>query len=135
MGKQSRNPFHVRTHSSKEFLRYVHSDVWGPSSIALLSRKWYYVSFIDDYSRFTWVYFLRERSDVFETFKGWRAQVETQTGNKVKALNIRVRYLRSDNGGEYTSKEFGRYCKEKGILRHLTTVYTPQQNAIADRLN
>ena len=79
IGKQNRKPFGVGTHSSKEFLGYVHSDVWGPSCIASLSGKWYYVSFIDDYSRFTWVYFLKERSDVFETFKGWRAQVETQT--------------------------------------------------------
>jgi hypothetical protein len=55
--------------------------------------------------------------------------------NKVKALNIRLRYLRFNNGGEYTFKEFGRYCKEKGILSHLTIVYTPQQNVIAQWLN
>jgi hypothetical protein len=69
MGKQNRKPFGVGTHSSKEFLGYVHSDVWGPSPVASLSGKWYYVSFIDDYSRFTWVYFLKEKSKVFETFK------------------------------------------------------------------
>jgi hypothetical protein len=59
MGKQMRKPFGVGTHSSKEFLEYVHSDVCEPFSVASLSSKWYYVSFIDDYSRFIWVYFLR----------------------------------------------------------------------------
>jgi hypothetical protein len=74
------------------------------------------------------VYFLHNKSDVFATFKKWRALVETQTGKK-------VRYLRSDNGGEYDSKEFRMYCEEQGIVCHLTAVYTPQQNGVAERLN
>ena len=125
MRKHHRKAFGVGIHNSKEFLAYIHSDVWGPSPVASLSGKWYYVVFIDDYSRFVWVYFLMEKSEVFATFKSWRAQVETQVGLKVKALNLRVRHLRTDNGGEYTSKEFGRYCKDEGITRHLTTIYTP----------
>lgn len=116
-------------------LEYVHSDMWDPSQVASLSDKWYYVVFIDDYSRFVWVYFLKKKSEVFATFKSWRAQVETWTVHRVKALNVRVRYLRSDNGGEYISKEFGEYCKAEGITCHLTTVYTPQQNAVCERLN
>jgi hypothetical protein len=134
MGKQNRKPFGVGTHSSKEFLEYVHSDMWSPSPVASLSGKWYYVSFIDDYSRFTWIYSFIEKICVLETFKGWRAQVKIQMENKVKALNIRVRYLRSDNGNEHTSKEFERYCKD-GILRHLIIVCTPQQNTMAEPLN
>jgi hypothetical protein len=113
---QNCKPFGVGIHSCKEFLGYVHSDVWGPFPVALLLGKWYYIYFIDEYLRFTWVYFFREKSNVFKTFKGWKVQVETQTGNKM------MRYLRSDNGGEYTFKEFERYCKERGILRHLTTI-------------
>jgi transposase InsO family protein len=56
-------------------------------------------------------------------------------GNKVKALNIKVRYLRSNNGSEYTSKEFEKYCKEEGISRHLILISTPQQNTVAEWLN
>lgn len=67
-------------------------------------------------------------SKFFITFKTWRIQVETHTEKRVK-------YLRSDNGGEYTSEEFHRYCKEEWITRHFTTVYTPQQNALSKRLN
>ena len=127
-GKHKRHAFGVGTHSSKEMLEYIHSDVWGPSPIPSHSGKLYYVSFIDDYSRFVWVYFLHNKSDVFVTFKKWRALVENQTGK-------RVRYLRSDNGGEYDSKEFRLYCNEQGIVCHLTAVYTPQQNGVAERLN
>jgi transposase InsO family protein len=53
----------------------------------------------------------------------------------VRALNIKMRYLRFDNGGEYTFNKFGRYCKEEGITCHLITVYTPEQNAIIEQLN
>jgi transposase InsO family protein len=53
----------------------------------------------------------------------------------MKALNVSMRYLRYDNDGKYTSKEFRRYCKKKGITRHLTTVYTPEQNVVVEGLN
>ena len=106
MGKHHRKAFGVGIHSSKEYLEYIHSDMWGPSPIASLSRKWYFVFFIDDYSRFVWVYFLTDKSEVFATFKSWKAQVETQTRRKVRTLHLRVRFFRSDNGGEYTSREF-----------------------------
>jgi transposase InsO family protein len=53
----------------------------------------------------------------------------------VKALNIKVSYLRSNNGSEYTSKNFERYCKDDGITRHLTTIYTLEQDVVAEQLN
>lgn len=128
MEKQHRKTFGVETHSSKEILEYVHSDLWEHSLVASLFGKLYYVSFLDDYSKYMWAYFLTQKSEVFSTFKSWRIQVETQTRYKVK-------YLRSDNGGKYTSEEFHRYCREKWILCHFITVYTPQQNVVSERLN
>ena len=127
-GKHKRSAFGVGVHSSKEVLEYIHSDVWGKSPTPSHSRKEYYVSFIDDYSRYVWIYFMHEKSEVFTIFKKWRAQVETQTSKK-------VRFLRTDNGGEYTSSEFKEYCEKEGITRHLTTVYTPEHNGVAERLN
>ena len=127
-GKQKRQAFGTGIHNTKEILEYVHSDVWGPSPITSLSGRLYYVSFIDDYSRYAWVYMLHAKSEVFATFLQWKAQVETQTGKKIK-------FLRSDNGGEYTSGEFWLYCQQEGITCHLTNPYTPQQNGVAERLN
>ncbi|KAG6644691.1 hypothetical protein CIPAW_08G070400 [Carya illinoinensis] len=61
-------------------LELVHTDLWGPSPVASLGGSRYYVSFIDDSSRKVWVYFLKNKSDTFDTFKKWRAMVENETG-------------------------------------------------------
>src|SRR5450759_2026640 len=134
-GKQHQHAFGVGIQHSDKILAYIHSDVWGPSPTTSNSGCLYYVSFIDDYLRYVWIYFMHLKSDAFAIFKMWKAQVESQTGNKVKTLDTRVRCLRSDNGGEYTFDIFEAYYKEQGITRHLTIVYTPQQNGVAERLN
>jgi transposase InsO family protein len=88
----------------------------------------YYVSFIDDYSRKTWVYFLKSKDEVFDKFKEFKPLIENLSERKIKIL-------KSDNGGEYTSKEFVNFCKDAGIKRKLTTPYNPQQNGVAERKN
>ena len=84
---------------AKENLDLVHSDVCGQMDVPSLSGSKYFLSFVDDKSRFVWAYILRHKSDVFEKFKEWKAMVERQTGKKLKKL-------RSDNGGEYLSEQF-----------------------------
>jgi transposase InsO family protein len=88
----------------------------------------YYVSFIDDYSRKTWIYFLKSKDEVFSKFKEFKALIENLSERKIKIL-------RSDNGGEYTSKEFVNFYRDIGIKRELTTPYNPQQNGVAERKN
>jgi transposase InsO family protein len=88
----------------------------------------YTVSFIDDYSRKTWVYFLKSKDEVFGKFKEFKALIENLSKRKIKILS-------SDNGGEYTSKEFVRFCRDAGIKRELTTPYNPPQNGVAERNN
>ena len=105
-------------------LELIHSDVCGPMSSTSLSGFEYYITFIDDFSRKTWIYFLKAKSEVFEKFKEFKALIENLSDKKIKIL-------RSDNGGEYTSKEFDAFCKYVGIKRELTTPYNPQQNGVA----
>uniref|UniRef100_A0A2N9EZR3 CCHC-type domain-containing protein n=1 Tax=Fagus sylvatica TaxID=28930 RepID=A0A2N9EZR3_FAGSY len=88
----------------------------------------YFMSFIDNYSRKAWVYFLKNKSEAFAKFKIWKAKVENQTGRKIK-------YLRIDNGTEYRDGDFLKFCEEYGIKRHFTVRKTPQQNGVAERLN
>ena len=76
-----------------EKLELINTNLWEPSLVASLGGSRYYFTFIDDSTRKVWVYFLKNKSDVFETFKKWKAMVEKETGLKVKCL-------RSDNGGE-----------------------------------
>jgi hypothetical protein len=86
------------------------------------------VTFIDDYSRFTWVYFLRSKVDVFSIFQTFVAYVETQFSTCVKIL-------RSDSGGEYMSHAFQSFLQQKGILSQRSCPCTPQQNGVAKRKN
>ena len=107
----------------KGILDIVHSDVCCPMKTTYISRYFYYVSFIDDYYRKTWVYFLNNKDVVFKKFKEFKALVENLSKNKIKTL-------RSNNGGEFTSNEFKDLCKEDGIKRVITTPYNPQQNGV-----
>ena len=109
-------------------MELIHSDVCGPMSSTSLSGYVYYVSFIDDYSCKTWVYFLKSKDEVLRKFKEFKALVENLSEQKIKIL-------RSDNGGEYTSNEFGSFCRDVGIKRELTTPYNPQQNGVVERKN
>jgi hypothetical protein len=90
--------------------------------------KRYFITFIDDYSRFTYVYLLRTKDEAFGKFKEFKKMVENQKERQIKVL-------RSDRGGEYFSKEFSTFCEENGIIHQMTAPYTPQHNGLAERKN
>jgi hypothetical protein len=84
--------------------------------------------FIDDFTRKAWVCFLKEKSEALKKFKAFKTLVENEIETKIKCL-------RSDNGGDFTSKEFDLLCETHGIKRQLSAARTPQQNGIAERRN
>ena len=128
-GKQKRVSFSKTVRMSKaEKLELVHTDVWGPAPVKSFGGLSYYVTFIDDSTIKVWVYFLKNKSDVFATFKRWKAEVENQTSQKMKSL-------RSDNGGEYDSQEFKDFCVGHGIQITKTVPGRPEQKGIAERMN
>ena len=81
----------------------MHTGVWVPTQVSSLSGSCYYVTFIDDATRKIWIYCIRNKFNVFDTFKKWKALVENETGKRLKCLS-------SNSGGEYCSKEFDKYC-------------------------
>jgi hypothetical protein len=94
-GKHKRVRFlRVGKEKKSERLDIVHTYVWGPTQVSSLGGSHYYVTFIDDATRKTWVYCIRQKYDVFDTFKKWKSLVENETGKRLKCL-------RSENGGEY----------------------------------
>ena len=109
-------------------LELVHSDICGPIKPSSLGKSSYFVLFIDEYSRKTWIYFLKNKSEAFDSFKRFKALVEKESGYVIKAL-------RTYRGGEFTSNELNKYCEEHGIRRPLTIPRTPQQNDVAERKN
>jgi transposase InsO family protein len=106
----------------------VHPDVCGPISIESISGSMYYVSFIDDFSPKTWIYFLKTKDKVFSKFQDFKVLVKNQTTKRIKVLRLNKK-------GEYTSKAFEGFCKEARIKRGLTIPYNPQQNEVAERKN
>jgi len=81
-----------------------------------------------DFSRKTWIYFLKKKDEIFSWLCAFKGFVENQTGKQIKIL-------RTDNGTEYESNEFNDYCQKVGIKREATTTYTPKQNGVAERKN
>jgi transposase InsO family protein len=108
-------------------LEIVHTDLCGPLQPSREGFK-YILTFIDDFSRMTWVYLLRKKSDTFSIFLEWQAMVERQSGERVKIL-------RSDKDGEYMAGDFRAYFSQKGICSEFSQAGTPSQNGVAERYN
>lgn len=106
-----------------QLLELVHSDLARPFPQPSFSRARYVLTFIDDFSRFTWVYFLKEKSQVFENFLDFKAFAEKQFGKFIKIL-------RTNNGGEYVNNQFEQFCASEGINMHHIVPYSPQQNGV-----
>jgi hypothetical protein len=126
-GKQSRESFPTSSWCENRRLQLVHIDVCGPLQTYLGGCK-YFLLYIDDFSRMTWVYFLKQKREAFEKFNIFRQLVENEVKEKMGTLG-------TNNGGEFTSNEFKTYCTDNGIRRHLINVYTPQQNGVVERMN
>jgi hypothetical protein len=129
LGKHPQEKFDKgKTQKASFPLDLIHSDLMGPFPHPSISKARYMLIFVDDFSRFTWTFFLRKKSEVFQHLKYFKALVETQSGKKIKVLQ-------TDNGGEYVNHEIQNICLEAGIQLQHTVPYTPQQNRVAEWKN
>jgi transposase InsO family protein len=128
LGKYTKTAFPSSDNIATTILDLIHSDICGHMSSASLSGCLYYVIFIDDFSQKSWIFFMKTKGQVFNRFQEFKSLVENQTGRKIRVLRI-------DNWGEYTSKEFNDLCAGEGIKRELIVPYNPQQNGVAGRKN
>jgi hypothetical protein len=128
LGKNIKKPIPSSNNRSKEILDLIHSDVFSPMPVRYLRGSLYYVIFIDDYSRKTRLYLLKSKDEVFSKFQEFKVEIENLTKKMIKTLI-------TNNGGEYTSKEFIAFYKSAGIRRELIVPHNPQQNGVAERKN
>lgn len=126
--KYSKKPFKQVTKRSTSLLELVLSDLADFRNCASRGGKYYYISFVDDFSRYTKIYLLTTKSEAESAFLKYKTEVENQ-------LDCKIKRLRSDRSGEYGSKELIKYCEEFGIIHESSAPYTPQQNGIAERKN
>ena len=109
-------------------IELVHTNLCGPIEVQSYKGDRYIVVFLDENSRMMIVMFLKHKSDAFQMFKWYLARVEKETGKSLKCL-------RSNRGGEFTSREFEEFCNDKGTKRQTSTPRTLTQNGIVERRN
>ncbi|XXG41748.1 hypothetical protein AAC387_Pa01g2150 [Persea americana] len=112
---------------TSEPLQLIHSDIYDLKFVQTKGVKKYFLIFIDDCTRYCYVYLLRNKDEALEMFEHYKNEVENQLDKKIKVI-------RSDRGGEYKSP-FGEFCSQHGIIHQTTAPYSPQQNGVAERKN
>ncbi|KAL0553832.1 hypothetical protein IC582_007736 [Cucumis melo] len=126
--KFHKKPFKPVESRTTDLLELIHSDLADFKTTTSRGGKNYYVSFVDDYSRFTKIYLIKIKDEAGSMFLKFKAESENQLGKKIKRL-------RSDRGGEYSDKTLKDFCESNGVTHEFTAPYLPQQNGIAERKN
>ncbi|GJY64684.1 putative ribonuclease H-like domain-containing protein [Tanacetum coccineum] len=128
-GKQHKATCKAKLVSSiSQPLQILHMDLFGPTSVLSLNHKKYCLVVTDDFSRFSWVFFMATKDETSGILKKFITEIENQVNHKVKVI-------RCDNGTEFKNKEMNDFCANKGIRREFSNARTPQQNGVAERKN
>ncbi|GJR60089.1 ribonuclease H-like domain-containing protein [Tanacetum coccineum] len=128
-GKQHKASCKAKLVSSiSHTLQLLHMDLFGPTSVRSLNHKTYCLVITDDFSRFSWTFFLRTKDETSAILKDFIRQIENQ-------LNQKVKTIRCDNGTEFKNRDVIEFCGLKGIKREYSNARTPQQNGVAERKN
>ena len=123
LAKSHKLPFSQSTYKSTRPLALIHSDVWGLAPITSHFGYSYYVIFVDDYSKYTWLFPMKNKSDVFSIFCDFHVKAERQFSTKLQSLQ-------SDWGGEYQA--LTTYLNNHGIIHRISCPYTPEQNGTSE---
>ncbi|PKU85739.1 Retrovirus-related Pol polyprotein from transposon TNT 1-94 [Dendrobium catenatum] len=128
LAKSNQLPLNLSVSTTVSIFELIHSDVWGPSSCVSIQGYRYYISFIDDFSRFCWVFPLHQKSDVIHKFIELYHWVRCQFNKSIKTI-------RTNGDGEYINHNFQQVCKTWGITHQYSCPYTPAQNGVAEHKN
>ena len=128
LSKQVRSHFPIQPYRASSPFSIIHSDIWGPSRIKNVTGTRWFVSFIDDHTRLTWVFLMKEKSETGQIFKNFKNMIQTQFQSKIQIL-------KSDNARDYFNSILGEFLAKEGIVHLSSCVDTPQQNGIAERKN
>ena len=128
LAKHTRVSFPISNKRSSHPFHLIHSDIWGPSTIPNISGARWFVSLIDDCTRVTWIFLLKQKSDVSTIIPNFHSMIQNQFGVKIKRF-------RTDNARDYFNQILSSYFQSQGIIHESSCVYTPQQNGVAERKN
>ena len=129
LGKLKKSSFKLKDMiSTSKPLELCYLDIFGPSQVQSINHSKYVFVIVDDYSRYTWTFFLKHKSDAFEIFKNFSKRIQKQHSFKIKTI-------RSDHGGEFENEKFEEFCNKKGITHNFSFPRTPQQNGVVECKN
>jgi transposase InsO family protein len=126
LGQQPALPFNNSESIASATFDLIHSDIWEPSSVPTVGGSRYFVIFVDNFSRYTLIYLMKNRSEVFTIYRDFAKMVQTQYSKTIKVF-------RSDNAREYRQTDFSIILKHYGTIFHTSYVGTSQQNGRAER--
>ncbi|KAK4254159.1 hypothetical protein QN277_020331 [Acacia crassicarpa] len=126
--KHHRTSFQKIPYKPSQPFSTIHSDLWGPSRTPNRSHSKWFITFIDDHTRVSWVYLLKDKTEVYQTFLNFHSMIQTQFQTNIKILH-------TDNGTEYFNQALSSFLTANGIVHKSTCPNTPQQNGIAERKN
>ena len=129
LGKSIVKPFSKDNHMhSDNKLDLIFTDLCGPYGTLSKGKNRFIITFTDNFSKYSWIYFLKNKSDAADKLKEFNVEVSALVGRK-------IHLIRSDSGGEFLSKDWINYCNQHDISLQYSSVYSPQQNGVAERLN
>jgi hypothetical protein len=123
LARQRRLSFPISTSVSTSIFEMIHVDIWGPFSVSSINGSSYFLTIVDDFSRFTWIYLLQSKSQVRSLLQVFYQLIKTQ-------FQVKIKIIRSDHGHEFSMTDF---YSSKGISHQLSCVETPQQNSVVER--
>ncbi|KAI0496462.1 hypothetical protein KFK09_022779 [Dendrobium nobile] len=126
VAKSHKLPFNSSTSNVLQPFQLIHSDVWGPAPVSSFNGFRYYILFIDDHTRYTWLYLMHSKDESFSKFQHFHQLIKN-------SFNKSIQTIRTDGGGEYTSHLFRTYLNKHGITHQFSCPYTPEQNGLAER--
>ena len=128
LAKHYRVSFPLSNSRSSKPFSLIHTDIWGPSRIPNISGARWFVSFIDDCTRTTWLFLMKEKSEVSNIFQFFYKMINTQFG-------VSIKRVRSDNARDYFNHILSHFFQKEGVIHESSCVDTPQQNGVAERKN
>ncbi|KAI0523112.1 hypothetical protein KFK09_005502 [Dendrobium nobile] len=126
VSKSHKLPFLHSSFVCNKPFQLIHSDVWGPAPIASMNGFFYYAIFIDEFTKFSWLYLLTSKNETFTKFKQLHNMIKNKFGSSIQTF-------RSDGGGEFNSTEFRQYLLNNGITHQVSCPHTPEHNGTTER--
>jgi len=126
LGKLSKLPFSYSEHSSTDVFEKIHCDLWGPAPVLSIGKFKYYVCLVDDFSKYTWIIPLQNKSDFLTVYLSFEKYVSRQ-------FNTQIKVFHSDGGGEFINSKLAGHFRSTGIVHQVSCPYTPEQTGMVER--